>query len=216
VNAQLQRQTWGYLAPQPILGGLGPNDLLTVSLVGDYFELSHANYAFARLDKCFCGEARRLIDLGVNFHARVDRAQWETIRKGWASSSGQAVSTTFAVDVSVYSRRNHADRVGDILLRSNLFLQHPAHHFDNEDYYNPQILELEGFEENPDDVATKPMEDEVSTVVADTSIQSDAKPSGASTDHVELILDSLSHKNILHEIRTDTNLIKSELMKYEH
>ncbi|KAF2013075.1 hypothetical protein BU24DRAFT_263670 [Aaosphaeria arxii CBS 175.79] len=215
VNAQLRRQTSGHLAPQTILGGLGPNDLLTVSLVGDYFELSHANYAFARLDKSFCGEARRLVDLGVTFQARVDLAQWETIRKEWACFSGQAISNTFAVDVSVYSRRNHADRVGDILLRSNLFLQHPAHHFDIEYYYNPQILELEGFEENPDDVATEPMEDEVSTGVEDTYIRSDEQPSGASTDHVELILDSLSHKNILHEIRTDTNLIKSELMKHQ-
>lgn len=213
MHAQLRRQADDYFPRPPPLAGLEPSVLLRVSFVGDYFKLQNGNHAFARLDKSFCSEARRLVDLGVKFQACVERRRWQAFKRAWRPYSRNEDIATFAVDGSIYSLRHHADKVGNILLRSSIFLQHPAHHLGGEDYYNPQILEVDGFEEKPDEVGREPNETPALVVAPDLSVQSDPKRSANSSDHVGLILDSLSHTNILHEIRTDTNRIKSALMR---
>lgn len=43
----------------------------------------------------------------------------------------------FSVDVNLKSLMNHADKVGDIILSSGVFLQWPTHNPGGETYYNP-------------------------------------------------------------------------------
>ncbi|KAF1927266.1 uncharacterized protein M421DRAFT_394374 [Didymella exigua CBS 183.55] len=180
---------------------------------GDYFELLSNGHAFARLDKAFCSEARRLVGLEVRFQAYLKRGCWEEAAR--ASRSCVNATVTFSVDVNVKSLRNHADKVGNILLRSGIRLQSPTHNPGGETYYNPQMLHIEGPFEKPDDIMTEPEGTPTPAVVLDRPAQSNAKPRPNSQNHVEQILDSLSHTNILHEIRTDTNRIKSTLMRHQ-
>ncbi|CAN9221899.1 unnamed protein product [Alternaria alternata] len=108
---------------------------------------------------------------------------------------------------------NHADKVGNILLSSGIFLQYPTHNPAGETYYNPQILQIEGFHEKSDDMMIEADDASTPVVIPDRSSQSVPKPSLNPQDHVEQILDSLSHTNILQEIHTGTDRIKSTLMR---
>jgi SWI/SNF-related matrix-associated actin-dependent regulator of chromatin subfamily A3 len=181
-----------------------------ISPKGDYFELCKNECAFARLDKAFCSEARRLTGLGVEFQACLERKRWEEVTRAWGPYADETV--TFSVDVNVKSLMHHADKVGNILLRSGIFLQSPSQNPGGETYYNPQILQIEGFCERPDEVMTEAEDAPTPAAISDRPAQNNPKPSLNPQDHVEQILDSLSHTNILHEIRTDTNRIKSTLM----
>jgi SWI/SNF-related matrix-associated actin-dependent regulator of chromatin subfamily A3 len=212
VNAQFRRRTDNYLPCPPPLAAIGTSVSLDVALVGDYFELLYEGRALARLDKSFCCEARRLVDFGVVFQVCLASKRWEEIRSGWNPYLTGDDLATFAVDVNVYSLRHHADKVGDILLRSAILLQYPASNLSGEEYYNPQILNIDGFWEKPDEVMSEPDESPAPIIVPNVPVQGDAKPTANSSDHVEVILNSLSHTSILHEIRTDTNRIKSTLM----
>ncbi|KAF2827402.1 hypothetical protein CC86DRAFT_455071 [Ophiobolus disseminans] len=206
VNAQLRKKTGEYLFPYPPpLTAIGSSVALAVSLVGDYFELLHEGRALARLDKSFCVEARRLVDFGVNFQACLDWKCWEEFRRAWRPYSSRDDVATFTVDVNVYSLRHHADKVGDMLLRSAILLQYPTHNIGGEKYYNPQILEMDGFREAPDEVMSEPDESPAPTIAPNLPVQGDPKPSLNSSDHVEVILNSLPHSNILHKARTDTS-----------
>lgn len=182
--------------------------------MGDFFELRDEGCAFARLDKSFCREARRLVVLGVEFQACIERDRWDALERARGSYWASNDKTTFRVDVGVYSPRHHADKIGDMLLRSGIFLQHPKYNHGLEDYYNPQILELDGFEEGLDEATDEPDDLISAPVVLPWSTgQNESRPPANTSDQVEVILDSLSHTSILHEIRTDTNLIKSDLMR---
>lgn len=208
MNAQLRRQT----ACLPSLTAIGSSVSFTVSLVGDYFELLGEGRAFARLDKSFAAGARRLVDFSVVFQACLERERWDGFRRVGKHFSIGDDAATFAVDVNVYSFRHHAEEVGSILLCSGIFLQYPTHNLGGETYYNPQILQIDGFQARPEEVMSEPDDTPASIVVSNPPAQGEPKPSAKSPDRVELILNSLSHKGILHEIRTDTNRIKSELM----
>ena len=177
---------------------------------GDYFELYSQGGAFARLDKAFCNEARRLVGLGVEFEAFLDRKRREETTKAWTPS---AVGTmTFLVDVNVKSLMHHAGTVGNILLRSGIFLQFPLQRPGGETYLNPQILQIKGFHEKADETMAEGEDVTTPTVGLDGSAQCNPKPSRKSEDHVEQILDSLTHTNVLQEIRTDASRIKTDLM----
>jgi SWI/SNF-related matrix-associated actin-dependent regulator of chromatin subfamily A3 len=185
---------------------------LSVSLVGDYFELLNEGRTFARLDKSFCGKARRLVDLGVIFKAYLGWEDWEAVSRSWTPCSATAV---FFVEVHVYSFRHHAEKVGTILLRSGMFLQYPIHGGGQElvGYYNPQVLEVDGFAERPDEIMSEPDDSPAPVFVSELPAHTVPKPPKSPSDHVESILNSLSHTGILQEIRTDTDLIKSNLMR---
>jgi SWI/SNF-related matrix-associated actin-dependent regulator of chromatin subfamily A3 len=182
-----------------------------ISARGDYFELLSNGKAFARLDKAFCSEARRLVGLEVRFQACLERKRWEEVTRPSRSYTDGIV--TFSVDVNVKGLMNHADKVGNILLSSGIFLQYPTHNPAGETYYNPQILQIEGFHEKSDDMMIEADDASTPGVIPDRPSQSVSKPSLNPQDHVEQILDSLSHTNILQEIRTDTSRIKSTLMR---
>ena len=178
---------------------------------GDYFELYHKGCAFARLDKAFCSEARRLVGLSVSFQACLERNRWEqdTIaRRPFADGTA-----TFSVDVNVKSLMHHAETVGNILLRSGSLLQFPTHNPGGESYFNPQILQIEGFFQKDDNLISEAEDSPTPAVILDRSAQSNLKPSPNPQDQVEQILDSLTHTSILHEIFTDTSRIKSTLMR---
>ncbi|PVI01287.1 hypothetical protein DM02DRAFT_654670 [Periconia macrospinosa] len=216
VNAQLRKNAGEFLFYPPSLEARRSSIALEISPVGDYFEILNEEKAFAHLDKSFCSEARRLVGLGVRFQACLDYKYWEKFRNSWQFYSSRGDNATFVVDVHVYSLKHHADKVGSILLRSGIFLQQPVHNIGMEEYFNPQILKFDGFHEVPDEEMSE--SDETPAPVVDRSIPSqvDPKPTVQSADQeVEIILNSLSHTNILHEIHTDSNRIKSQIMGHQ-
>ena len=208
----MRRQVREYFPCPPSFAANESSVALEVSLVGDYFELLGQGRALARLDKSFCSEARRLVDFGVEFQACLDWERWEEFRRAWRPYSTRSETATFVVDVNVYSLRHHAEKVGDILLRSAILLQYPTHNPKKDEYFNPQILQVDGFQEISDHLMSERDESPVPIIIPNVLVQGIPKPSANSSEHVEVILNSLSHNNTLHEIRTDTNRIKSELM----
>lgn len=209
---QLRCLAGDYFPYPPPLAAIDSSVAFDISLVGDYFELLYGGRALARLDKSFCSGARRLVDFGVKFQVCLGPKSWEEFRAAWTRCLMIHEAVTCAVDVNVYSLRHHADKVGDILLHSTILLQYPAYNPNGEEYYNPQILVIDGFKEKPDEVISEPDESPAPITVPNMPVHGDPKPIGSSSDYVEVILNSLSHTSILHEIRTDTNRIKSELM----
>lgn len=221
MHAQLRKQGAYQGFYQNLSMPSGSSITLDVSLVGDYFELLDQETAFARLDKSFCCEARRLVIFGVKFQARLDSKAWDCVKEAWASYETRHDTATFTVDVNIYSLRHHADKIGAMLLRAGIFLQCPAHIGTSEEdcyrnYYNPQILEIEGFQVKViEDITETGQEEEASApvLVQSLPVHSNLAPATIPPDHVEQILGSLSHANILREMCTDTNRIKSKLMR---
>jgi hypothetical protein len=190
---------------------------LEVSLVGDYFELLGSTQAIARVNKSFCNEARRLVDLGIKFSAYLQKKNWDSCCRALQNSSPDQSATTFAVDISVHSFRHHADRIGDVFSQAGFFLQRPSYDFSEDLYYNPQLLEIEGFEAREETVPSFTREPRWNQVEASTIMSSGrAEPEGSKNapDLVDSILNSLSHSGILHEIQTDQNEIKAPLLPY--
>ena len=77
------------------------------------------------------------------FKACLNYERWDDFIK--------SMGHTFVVDINVYSLKNHADKIGSILSGSGIFLQLPVHNWDETIYYNPQVLEFDGFQEKPDE-----------------------------------------------------------------
>ncbi|CAN9204159.1 unnamed protein product [Alternaria alternata] len=211
VKAQVRRESYNFIHRTYSLGTDQHYVTFDVFPKGDYFELFSNGHTFARLDKAFCSEARRLVGLEVKLQACLERKHLEEVVKAWRSYADGPL--TCSVDVNVKSLMSHADKVGHILLSSSIFLQPPIHNPGGETYFNPQILQIEGFYEKSDDTMTEAEDTPMPVDVPDRRAPSDLRSSLTSQDHVEEILDSLSHTNILHEIRTDTNRIKSTLMR---
>ncbi|KAJ5020759.1 SNF2 family N-terminal domain-containing protein [Bipolaris maydis] len=214
VKAQAQWEEWDFIRHRYSLGPHQQVATFDISPKGDYFELSINGHAFARLDKAFCSEARQLVGLEVRLQACLERKHWEQVSTTWAPHARSTV--TLSVDVNVKSLMNHADKVGNILLGSGIFLQSPSQNPSAEIYYNPQILQLDGFHEKADETMTEVEDMPTPAAVTDQVAQSNRKSPQNPQDHVNQILDSLSHKDILHEICTDTKRIKSTLMHFQN
>ncbi|EMD91847.1 hypothetical protein COCC4DRAFT_144809 [Bipolaris maydis ATCC 48331] len=213
VKAQAQWEEWDFIRHRYSLGPHQQVATFDISPKSDYFELSINGHAFARLDKAFCSEARQLVGLEVRLQACLERKHWEQVSTTWAPHARSTV--TLSVDVNVKSLMNHADKVGNILLGSGIFLQSPSQNPSAEIYYNPQILQLDGFHEKADETMTEVEDMPTPAAVTDQVAQSNRKSPQNPQDHVNQILDSLSHKDILHEICTDTKRIKSTLMQHQ-
>ncbi|CAN9276485.1 unnamed protein product [Alternaria alternata] len=211
VKAQARRAACAFIHATYSLASSQDDITFEITPNGDYFQLASNGQVFARLDKAFCSGTRRLVGLEVRFQACLERKRWEEVTRPFGSYADGIV--TFSVDVNVKSLIHHADKVGNILLSSGIFLQCPTQNPAGETYYNPQILQIEGFHGKPDDIMIEADDAPTSVVIPDRPTQSTLKPSLNPQDHVEQILDSLSHTNILQEIRTDTSRIKSKLMK---
>lgn len=210
VSAQARGEAYNFIHRMYALEGNRHSVTFEVFPKGDYFELYYNGLAFACLDKAFCSKARQLVGLGVRLQACLEQKRWEEVTRAWKPYTSQSV--TFSVDVNVKSLIHHADKVGNILLDSGVFLQRPSQNPGEEIYYNPQILQIEGFCERPDEMMAEAEDASTPTLIPDQPSESNPKPSTSTQDHVEQILDSLTHTNVLHEIRTDTNRIKSTLM----
>lgn len=185
-----------------------------VALIGDFFELLHCDQNIARLNKNFCSQARGLTHFGVQFQAYLLKTEWDAHLATQNKHSTASITTTFAVEVNICSFRHHANQVGDLLSLAGLFLQDPAYDPGKAPYHNPQKLEFEGVEETRDIVSTPTYVS--SEELARLNVSTDLKRFEQdhhlqTTDLVDSILNSLSHNNILHEISTDQNRIKSAL-----
>jgi hypothetical protein len=217
VKAQLLTSAYGSFSHPTLLCSTGHSIILEVSHEGDYFQLLNSGQAFARLNKSFCSEARRLTDFGVRFRAYLLKDTWNTF--GAAQNYYRPLATTFDVEVNVYSFRHHADRIGDIFSEAGFFLQRPTNDSADVLYYNPQILDLKGFErekETSSKVSTQSSLVLMTQATALTPLERvEPEHEKNPTDLVESILDSLSHSTILHEIRPDKNRIRTELLPQE-
>jgi SWI/SNF-related matrix-associated actin-dependent regulator of chromatin subfamily A3 len=193
-----------------------------ISLVGDYFELLYQGQKLARMNKNFCVQARRLIPFGVEFQAYLRKADWDSLFTEQSHYVQTSSTTLFTVEVNVYSFRHHADRVGNILSQANFFLQTPGYDSGEVPYCNPQKLEFEGFkarQEGPlnaadNHIAISLFADKYTGLARDPEHpQQDLQQ--PESDLVDSVLNSLSHKDILHEnfeINTDQYRIRTLLL----
>jgi hypothetical protein len=217
VNAQLRTSKYGVISRPTLLFSSTSSIILEVSLKGDYFELLNSGQPFAHLNRGFCSEARRLADFGVEFRAYLQKDSWEAYYATLNNFLPESSAKTFAVDINVYSFRHHADRIGDIFSPAGFFLQHPTHDFVDALYYNPQLLEFEGFEEKRETSASLASESTLELAepgISMSSDRADLEHQRNGSDLVDSILNSLSHHEILREIHTDQNRIRTELLPY--
>ncbi|CAI6290343.1 unnamed protein product [Periconia digitata] len=91
----------------------------------------------------------------------------------------------------------------------------PKHNPSMQIYYNPQILKVEGFQPKPEESMYEDGEPQVFDSAPKQPAQSGPLSPKDASDHVDHILNSLSHGTILHEIRTDTSLVKSQLLGHQ-
>lgn len=187
-------------------------DMLDVMAKGDYFELLYRRTPFALLNVDFCNKTRCLAGFGVKFRAHLRKDEWEKL----CAAPNRAVRK-FEVEITVYSLRIHADRIGEILSNAGLFLQHPNDERVHQGiHYNPQLLDLEGFQVQAK-AASQP-----GRLFSILHRDGDSAPSEAAdavqleeeSDIVDSILNSLAHGDILQEIRTNQSRIKTELLSY--
>jgi SWI/SNF-related matrix-associated actin-dependent regulator of chromatin subfamily A3 len=217
VKARLRPSNYGMVSRPALFFSTSSSVGLEVSLIGDYFELLNLGQAFARLNKSFCSEARRLADFGVQFRAYLQKDSWEGFCATLNNFLPEPSEPTFAVDVNVYSFRHHADRIGDIFSQAGFFLQRSIHDFVEGLYYNPQMLELEGLEERQETSSNFASESMSELVEPESSVSLDRtelERQRNGSDLVDSILNSLSHQGILREIDTDQNQIRTKLLPY--
>ncbi|PQE24601.1 hypothetical protein CJF31_00011242 [Rutstroemia sp. NJR-2017a BVV2] len=192
--------------------------LFDVSLVGDYFELLYSGQKFARLNKNFCSEVRRLTPFGVKFQAYLSKSDWESL---FPVQSNHRIGPArpFDVEVNVYSFKHHADQIGDILSQTGVFLQDPTYGLDEVPYHNPQLLEIRGVEKRQEEALDNVSDTSASNPISFGSVmeqeKTDPERQRNTTEIVDSILDSLSHNNILQEVSTDQNRIKAKLLPHQ-
>jgi SWI/SNF-related matrix-associated actin-dependent regulator of chromatin subfamily A3 len=185
--------------------------------VGDYFELLYSGKKFARLNKNFCSEVRRLTPFGVKFQAYLSKSDWESLFPV-QSNHRTGPARTFDVEVNVYSFKHHADQIGDILSQIGVFLQDPTYGLDEVPYHNPQLLEFQRVEERQEEALNTVSDTSAFNPISFGSVmeqeKTDPERQRNTTEIVDSILDSLSHNNILQEVSTDQNRIKAKLLPY--
>lgn len=152
------------------------------------------------------------MDLEVAFEACVEQRTWDDFRSACGPYSIRADTPTLDVDVNVYSLQHHAEKVGNILLQLGLFLQYPVFIPSGQVYHNPQMLVFDGFCEKDEDVTSEPDEQSTPIFIVDRAVEGAPASSANSDERLDIILNSLSHKGILHELRTDSNRIRTPLM----
>lgn len=172
---------------------------------GDFFALEHNEQKFGWLSKVLCSSLRTLVTgKQVLIHAFMPNKDWMTAINFLATKT-----STVSVEINIYGSRADAEWIGRILSKSGIFLQWPRYGLDGSEYYNPHIFRIEGY---PDQIpiealSSQPATD--STEAPDRGVDEETRPDDSSM--VDSILDSLSHRSLLHEIPVDRR-IKSGLL----
>lgn len=177
-------------------------------MAGNFYIIQHEGNTVARLNKHICNSLRPLstLDLEIEAYIREDDFTAET--------SSRPSSGTVALELIVYGPKDVAQRIATILYEAHLYLQLPSM-IDGRLYLNPQILKLEGFTARAGGIQdSEQMEIQVATRSTPLDTTSLDEPSIRVSREIDVdyILDSLAHNNVLHEVRTDKNCIRSELL----
>lgn len=170
---------------------------------GGYFALEYGGNKFALLNKGFCRHLHALISRRqVRIQSYVSNKDWATIVHCWRKQ----ISTIFPVEINIYGTRADAEEVGSILSKSGIFLQLPRYGPYIAQYYNPQLLRIEGYSEQISAATLFSVAEDVGDT-PDRRVEEEPQ----ANDSVDFILDSLSHHVNLREIPVD-HRIKSTLL----
>jgi hypothetical protein len=155
---------------------------------GDYLTLQHEQVKFGRLTKGLCRHLRNFVakpkfrfqalissdDLAVALRPRRDQPLGH-----------------LPAEINIYGPKVDAAEIGSTLSRSRIFLQLPLHDIGAIEYYNPQLIKIEGHLDRLPIGVSQP-------TVDNTHGAADICPKTSVTGNdttVDSILDSLSHHN---------------------
>lgn len=167
---------------------------------GDVYGLAkgHTEQVFAMLNKRTCHHLLQVEDgRSVRMQAFLTEAGSED------EDEPRTLSSTFQVDVSIYGRENLANEVGHILDAAEVFLQRPIVGVEGLKYYNPHYLHLQHSAEA----------DLISENFWNANQPGQAVEEEAGREHLDFILNSLSHQSLLREHVADRR-IKSALLPW--
>ncbi|KAI1205005.1 SNF2 family N-terminal domain-containing protein [Annulohypoxylon truncatum] len=177
---------------------------------GDYFTLEHDGDKFGRLNKGLCRHLHELVSMKS---VCIQACELDNGYNAETSSPSCQSPTHLLVDISIYGARTDAKDIGDLLSKSNIFLQMPRHRLEGVEYYNPHILRIEGYLA-PASIEPLPSSSKVGFGSPESPNRTEETRTN-DTAGVDSILDwSLSHHNILQEI-TIVPGIKSTLLPHQ-
>jgi SWI/SNF-related matrix-associated actin-dependent regulator of chromatin subfamily A3 len=168
----------------------------TVLQYGDYFALEYNEQKFAWLNNALCSSLRPLITgRQVRIQAFMSSEDWTTVLHSCSTET-----PTVLVEINIYGSRADAEFIGSTLSKSGIFLQWPRYGLDGVAYYNPHIFRIEGYSDQiPIEILPSPAADIADA--PDRSVDEETRLNDSSV--VDSILDSLSHRSLLHEISVD-------------
>ncbi|KAF2492652.1 hypothetical protein BU16DRAFT_620011 [Lophium mytilinum] len=197
VDAKAQMRSSSHRVPN------GSVKAFSLTQEGDYFTLEYGGHHFARLSKGLCSTFRAIsITQQVHFRAFVQEKDWNV---------AEAPPTNFALELNVYGPKDKADEVGKILSKQHQFLQKPRYEMEGVEYYNPQLLRLNGHLEP---VANEFVDLSREGLAQMASSRVEDQPNVPESTAVDSILDSLSHNVSLRSIPVDGR-IKSVLLPHQ-
>ncbi|KAI9167943.1 matrix-associated actin-dependent regulator [Paramyrothecium foliicola] len=182
---------------------------LEVQPIESFFGLYMLGSLLAVLNKSTCHLLHKLQDSrNIRITGTVQPEQWQ-------AAIGEAQKRTGSVllilDLNIYGLRQYKQDIGDILGGSGIALQKPSFDLHGTAYDNPHYLEL-----------SHTAQDDLLGLSA-LEIQSTRQYIGATelnntttnaSEEVDSILNSLSHRTLLHETSVDTR-IKSSLLPHQ-
>ncbi|KAK8133073.1 P-loop containing nucleoside triphosphate hydrolase [Apiospora kogelbergensis] len=168
---------------------------------GDFLTLKFLEVKFGRLNKGLCKALRDLVAQSqVHIQAFIPSDNLVTAMQ---SRNGRTPEHLPA-EINIYGPKANAREIGGILSKSGIFLQMPQYGLETAEYYNPQILRMEGY---PDILQLDESQESTNgaheTDTHEAPGRSQRDPTRRNdTEMVESILDSLSHHPMLQEIAT--------------
>ncbi|ETS77388.1 hypothetical protein PFICI_11262 [Pestalotiopsis fici W106-1] len=175
---------------------------------GAFLTLRHEQVKFGRLNKGLC---RHLHDLVANNRLRFQ--VFISSKDLFAAMRSHNCETPdhLPAEINIYGSKLDAREIGRILSKLGIFLQWPQHGIGAIEYYNPQIMKIEGL---PDRLPPGASQISTSDVHGALDEAGGISAKGQDTTTVDSILDSLSHRANIKEIATVPD-IKSQLFDHQ-
>ena len=180
--------------------------IFSVTKEGDFFNLTSTEATLGRLNKQTCRILNALTaENPVSFSATIFDSDWKAAID---QTSDQYVAT---FDINIYGMKSDAQHVGDILSKSNTFLQYPRFGCYTE-YHNPHIFRIEGYSDDMPSAASDV--NEISYTMTSRSTAIDEKVGVSDIVIVDEILDSLGHETDLGTVTVDSR-IRTTLLPHQ-
>ncbi|KAF2267626.1 hypothetical protein CC78DRAFT_511815 [Lojkania enalia] len=191
---------------QPTFATLDPVHSFPIVEEGTFLALEHLGNKFARLSKGLCATLKALLeDRQLRIQAFVLPTDLTEAINSWHYSSQKI----FPLEINVYGLESFSEAVGQILSKSDIYLQFPRFGLDEYAYRNPHFLQIDGFDSGvPNETTTTDPGEEDRR----RSIEPESQTNISTA--VDNILDSLSHHVDLGLISVDRR-IKSSLLPHQ-